>query len=98
MAAATGTATDSLDDIPENVSLSYLPDHVKLADRILTRGLNYFTQCYIHDIKIYTENKPRIKVVARCWRSMRKSEKPHTLHIEIDSQKISESYCTCKDG
>jgi hypothetical protein len=39
-----------------------------------------------------------MRVDARCWRSMRKSQDPHNLHVEIGDDKLSESYCTCKTG
>ena len=97
MAAIDAAETDSLSAISDNISISFLPDHQKLADRILKRGLNFYTQSFIHDIKVYPETS-NVKVVAKCWRSMRKSEKPHSLHIEIAEEKIVESYCSCKVG
>jgi hypothetical protein len=51
------------------------------------------TQGYIHNIKI-SEARGAIRVDARCWRSMRKSQDPHNLHVEIGDDKLSESYCT----
>jgi hypothetical protein len=52
---------------------------------------------YIHNIKI-SEARGAMRVDARCWRSMRKSQDPHNLHVEIGDDKLSESYCTCKTG
>ncbi|XP_060589407.1 uncharacterized protein LOC132744663 [Ruditapes philippinarum] len=96
--AAVSTTTDSLEDVPDNISISFLPNHRSLMERIIKRGLNYYLQGYVHQIKVHIDDKPKVKVVARCWRSMRKNEKPHTLHIEILKDIITESYCSCKVG
>jgi hypothetical protein len=52
------------------------------------KSLNYFTQGYINNIKI-SEGRGAIRVDARCWRSMRKSQDPHNLHVEIGDDKLS---------
>ena len=90
-------ASDSLEKIPDNIAVSFLPNFESLSKRALEKGLNYFTQGYIHDIKI-SEAHGTMRVDARCWRSMRKSQDPHNLHVEIGDDKLSESYCTCKVG
>jgi len=74
MAAGDADAIDSLLNITNNISINFLSNHQQLADRILKRGLNFYTQSYIHDIRVYSE-KSTVKVVAKCWRLMRKSEK-----------------------
>ena len=66
-------ASDSLEKIPDNIAVSFLPD-------------------------FESEARGAIRVDARCWRSMRKSQDPHNLHVEIGDDKLSESYCTCKAG
>ena len=90
-------ASDSLEKIPDNIAVSFLPDFKSLSKKALEKGLNYFTQGYTHNIKI-SEARGAIRVDARCWRSMRKSQDPHNLHVEIGDDKLSESYCTCKAG
>lgn len=87
---------DRLEKIPENISVSYLPESKSLSQRILGKGLNYYTQSYIHNIHVFEDET--IRVVAKCWRSMRKNENPHKLHIEIGEEKLLESFCTCKAG
>jgi hypothetical protein len=72
-------ASDSLEKIPDNIAVSFLPNFESLSKRALEKGLNYFTQGYIHDIKI-SEAHGTMRVDARCWRSMRKSQDPHNLH------------------
>ena len=44
--------TDSLAQIPDNISVSQLSDAKNISGRSLERGLNYYTQCYIHDVRI----------------------------------------------
>ena len=90
-------ASDSLEKIPDNIAVSFLPDFESLSKKALEKGLNYFTQGYIHNITI-SEARGVMRVDARCWRSMRKSQDPHNLHVEIGDDKLSESYCTCKTG
>jgi hypothetical protein len=55
---------------------------MSIIAKALEKGLNYFTQDYIHNIKI-SEARGAIRVDARCWRSMRKSQDPRNLHVEI---------------
>jgi hypothetical protein len=90
-------ASDSLEKIPDNIAVSFLPDFESLSKKALEKGLNYFTQGYIHNIKI-SEARGAMRVDARYWRSMRKSQDSHNLHVEIGDGKLSESYCTCKAG
>ena len=90
-------ASDSLEKIPDNIAVSFLPDFESLSKKTLEKDLNYFIQGYIHNIKI-SEAHGAIRVDARCWRSMKKSQDPHNLHVEIGHDKLSESYCTCKAG
>lgn len=91
---------DSIQKIPENIAISYLPESESLSKKVLEKGLNYFTQGYIHDLKISDTNRGSIRVDARCWRSMKKNELPHThsLHTEIGPENLTESYCTLKAG
>ena len=90
-------ASDSLEKIPDKIAVSFLTDFESLSKKALEKGLNYFTQGYIHNIKI-SEARGAMRVDARCWRSMRKSQDPHNLHVEIGDDKLPESYCTCKVG
>jgi hypothetical protein len=87
----------SLEKMPDNIAVSFLLDFESLSKKTLEKDLNYFIQDYIHNIKISEAHGAR-RVDARCWRSMRKSQDPHNLHVEIDDDKLSESYCTCKAG
>lgn len=87
-------------DIPDNIGVSFLPNNKNLSTKCLEKGLNYFTQGYIHNIRVF-KLESRVQVSAKCWRSMRKNDSPHSLHIEISiagDERITESYCSCKAG
>ena len=74
-----------------------LPNFHSIDDRIIKRALNLFTQSNIHNI--FNDRLPCVLVRAECWRSRRKSEKPHGTHIEIDqSKRLSSDAHTCTVG
>ena len=70
---------------------------LKFVTKSLERGLNYYVQGYIHDVKIFNE-KNVVQVTAKCWRSMRKSEKPHQLNLTLSTRSITDSFCSCTAG
>ena len=94
------SGTDSLRNIPDDISVCYLPEYLNISKRSQEKGLRFFTQGYIHDIKVNDTDIAAIKVYARCWRSMRKSELPHKIDITISvtDKKLTNAYCTCKAG
>jgi len=57
MATDTVSAIESLASIDEDISFKYLPNHDILSERVIGRGLNYFTQGYVHDIKLYVNKQ-----------------------------------------
>jgi hypothetical protein len=99
MATDNDIVCDDISKIPEDISLLYLPNHDTISQKAREKGLNYFTQGYVHNIRIMHDNDA-VRVHARCWRSMRKSSAPHTLDLEISpsSKRITEAYCSCKAG
>ena len=98
--AAAGLASDSLSSVPDDFGLTYHPNYSKLSERAKQKGLNYFTQGYVHDISIFPTESSGLALTAKCWRSMRKSDEPHKLHVDVDttSKAITEAFCTCKAG
>jgi len=93
MAAAAEADSRSLANILADCSVEYLPNFKYIGERITRKALNLDT----HKIDIYNEKLPTINIRAKCWRSMRKSEKPHDVRIEIDGPRrfIINPYCTC---
>ena len=51
-------ASVSLEKIPDNIAVSFLPDFESLSKKVLEKGLNYFTQGYIRNIKISKHMEP----------------------------------------
>ena len=93
--------TDCLEDVPDNISLSYLPNYDSISERSSDRGLSYYVEGYIHNINVQTdETSAVVRVSAKCWRSMKKSESPHQLSIDINIKReiLTESLCSCKAG
>ena len=88
---------DDLAPIPDQITVSFLPNSSNLSQKSLERGLNYYVQGYIHDVKIFNE-KNGVQVAAKCWRSMRKSEKPHQLNLTLSTDSITDSFCSCTAG
>jgi hypothetical protein len=86
--------------IPDDFSLNYYgTDEFSLKSR--ERGLIYFKEGYIHKIKINESSEnSRVHIAARCYKSMRKGEDPHKLHVEMDpkNKAITDSYCSCTAG
>ena len=84
--------------IPDGFSIANHPDCDQISQRARERGLNFYTQGYIHDIKIV--NGSTIVVDGKCYPSMRKSAKPHQIHLDIsrDNGVISDALCSCKAG
>lgn len=100
MADSSRKINDSLTNIPENISITYLPDHETLSEKARKRVLNNYTQGYIHGIKIGDGETEKVHVTGRCWPSMRKNQPPHTLFIKIDkpNDSITDGHCSCKAG
>ena len=98
--AAAGPAVGDLIDVPDDISVSYFPDSVAVSRKCQEKALNYYTEGYVHDIKVrvINEKDKALSIDGKCWRSMKKNEKPHTLHIKLLDKKITESICSCKAG
>ena len=47
-------------------SLSFLSKSSSLSEKSLERGLNYYTQGYIHEIKIFEDTNAVVRVDAKC--------------------------------
>ena len=73
--------SDNLAKIPDQISVSFLPDHSDLSQKVLEKGLNYFIQGFVHDIKIcHAPNTGAsapsgTRVDAKCWQSVKKKRR-----------------------
>ena len=55
MAKPKATATDNLSVIPDNISVSFLPDLSKVSSKALEKSLSFYKECYVHDIKFFID-------------------------------------------
>ena len=90
--------TDSLENVPNSVAVSFLPNFKDISKKALNRGYIYFSESYIHDIKVCGESCGNVSVEAKCWRSLRKNETPHKLCTDFKNEKLVEACCSCKAG
>ena len=96
--AATGKDTAGIQRIPDDFSLKYFGDEF-FSMKAKTRGLTYFKEGYVHKVKVDTKSEnSEIDISGRCYRSMRKGESPHNLHLTMNEDSILDAYCSCTAG
>ena len=86
--ASPRIAMDSLQSIPQNICVSFLPDSENISQAVIDRGLNKYFLCFLDDMKVFEpsgEGDSTVQVAARCYRSMRKNEAPHRLSFDLDT-------------
>ena len=67
------------------MSFLYYTAESKVFTKARNRELNYWVKGHVHDIKLDDGNDGEtIKVIAKCYRSYKKSETPHKLLMDID--------------
>ena len=76
-------ATD-LSVLPESFGIDFFGDEA-LSKRSKERGYCFSHEGYVHRITLHAEHT-EVSAKARCYRSMRKSETPHTLNLIIDRE------------
>ena len=101
----------TLRDISPDFAAEFLRDD-KVSSRSRGQGIRYCKEGYIHKVRLCrpvrvpknaAENAPSIEVEpdtievsGRCYRSQRKSEKPHSIVLTVgEDKKITDSVCTC---
>ena len=111
MASASGNGgknswTKTLVFVPR-FSYIQINQHLKDGRRkeIGKKGYKFFVENYIHDVyvgRLSRHGDLTCIVQARCHRSQRKNEDPHSLKIEVVNSngdaKISKAKCSCKAG
>ena len=110
MADAQARVSD--DSISWTKSLAFVPkfsyvqinQHLKDCGKkeIGEKGYKYFVENYIHNVYVGRTSSSVSTVKARCHRSQRKSEEPHTLQIRVlndnGEANVSNPNCSCKAG
>ena len=64
------------------------------------KGDNYYLETYLEDVKLLFSADCCV-VKAKCYRSMRKTEAPHSLRTVFDSAEVgteAATQCSCKAG
>ena len=98
--------TKTLVSVPR-CSYIQINQHLKDGGRreIGQKGYNFFVENYIHDVYVGKPSRHgdlACIVQARCHRSQRKNEDPHSLEIEVVNSNgdanISKAKCSCKAG
>ena len=96
---------DAMREIEDDFSKDFLASNL-LSSKTRRQAISlsgYVIENYIHDIVIEKQvanGSPAIEINAKCYRSQRKSEKPHVvmLHIDTSRNAIVDSLCSCTAG
>lgn len=91
-----------LSDFSDDFAKEFLAD-ARLSSRARRIGMSYLVESYIHGVTIALEendSKQLVNVSGKCYRSQRKSDKPHTvtLHLSKPDYAVVESLCSCTAG
>ena len=65
-------APTNLSSVPNDLSMEYFSD-ADLTKRAQERGYNFFTNGYVHGVRLFTTSDELcVDVAAKCYRSMKK--------------------------
>ncbi|KAK3099804.1 hypothetical protein FSP39_010007 [Pinctada imbricata] len=104
MKKCSSIATSDLSSLPDlNFSFveSFLEKQSKSSGREqMNKGFKYYSEGYIHAIKLYPDESTDICTVkGKCYRSQKRNESPHEIEIVVHKDKtISSSNCSCTIG
>ena len=92
------TISRRVDVLPKAVDLNLFGEE-KLSKRGKVRGYNFFKNGYVHKVEFEVLKDCQVAVQAKCFRSMRKSDLPHSLNVCFQQNGfIAESKCSCVAG
>jgi len=89
-----------LKDIPDDFSKDFLADS-KVSERCRKQAMSYVLEGYVHNVTSEKrEDEEKIILCGKCYRSQRKSEKPHkmTIHLAMPDCAVVDSICSCVAG
>ncbi|KAI2644378.1 Trypsin [Labeo rohita] len=75
--------------------------HSTTKEARLSKGYKFFVEAFIHNYQVSNVVDRKVVVRARCYRSMRKNEEPHTLEMALESEEVvgvSTYMCSCAAG
>ena len=86
----------ALSRLPANFSLQFLK--LQISFKAKQQGYKFFTEGYIYNVEINNVNDISVQISSHCYRSQRKSEKPHKECLDLGQEEITESWCSCQAG
>ncbi|KAK3084419.1 hypothetical protein FSP39_013253 [Pinctada imbricata] len=97
MASNVNVESARLQDLSHDFYANYMKkESVSLKSK--HQGYKYFSEGYFHDVSMFKEENSLISISAKSYRSQRKSEKPHALHLGVQNVDIKYANCTCQAG
>ena len=72
--------------------------HSMYVEKPLQKGYRFFFENYVHNIEA-VKQESFVYVRARCYRSQRKNESPHSINIRLsDDGHVADAKCSCAAG
>jgi len=87
-----------INTLPQRFGQCFLPYLPSLRQK--QRGFSFFKEHYVHGVRIQkdTTTHDKICVVAKCFRSQRKTADSHCVNLVVGSSAISDAHCSCIAG
>ena len=91
--------TTKIEVLPEAVDLIFWETE-GISKRGKERGYNYFMNGYVHKVVFEVLNDTEVAIQAKCYRSMKRNDSPHSLCMCIsrNPRTVSDSRCSCVAG
>lgn len=86
-----------LSDLPEDISDKYIKNDLSLKTK--QQGYKYFSENYFEKVRMYKSSKEKqVMIAAKCHRSQRKNELPHSVNLDVSPGSIDLAHCSCTAG
>jgi hypothetical protein len=100
--------TTETSELPQTFSYMHIQEHArktgksmpggKSVEKPLERGYRFFSDNYVHSVKC-ARNVNTIFASGKCFRSMKKSEAPHSVHVSLElNADVRSASCSCVAG
>ena len=97
MAASSNAPRANLSDLSHGFYENYMKkESISLKSK--QQGYKYFNEGYFHDVSMFKGEDNVISISAKSYRSQRKSEKPHSIHLDVKAEEITYAHCSCQAG
>lgn len=84
-------------DLPEDISDKYIKYDISL--KIKQQGFKYFSENYIEKVRMFKSTKEnQVNIAARCHRSQRKNDAPHSTNLDISPGSLDLAHCSYTVG